>query len=199
MVFIKNTVKLGIFAAALTVTSTFAQDRDPAQFEEDELKYTVASRQFHAGSGAFDVPLPGVECRYSGNNAFQLIITLNQAVSQVGAPDISAGKVVTATTTLSGVSEVTIELEGVENAQRVAMTVPVATKTGEYEIPVEAHFLFGDVNGDRVVNAGDAVLAARDSVALSSGSNYRSDVDCSGAIDKNDAHMVRTSSGSWVQ
>jgi hypothetical protein len=49
------------------------------------------------------------------------------------------------------------------------------------------------------VNAADTLLAARYSVTLSSTATYRADVDCSGAIDKNDAHMVRGSAGTWVQ
>lgn len=154
---------------------------------------------FHSGAGAFDIPLPGVECRQSVNGSFQFIVTMNEAVMNVSQPKVLAGSVKAVTVSKTGVSQFAIDVAGAANAQHLSMVVSVETATGTSEVPVDAYILAGDVNGDGSVNAADALLANKYSVTLVADATFRADIDASGAIDKNDVDMVRANSGMMVQ
>jgi hypothetical protein len=174
-----------LLCAAVTATTTFAQ----------EVKYSAASRQFHEGEGALDLPLPGVESRQAAGSNYQIVVSLNEAVLDVGEAKID-GAVKESSVTKTGVEEFVVDLVGVVNAQRINVYVPVTTTSGEYTVPVSMDILFGDVNGDGVVNAGDALLSSKHSVTIASSATYRADVDGSGAIDKNDVALIRANSGT---
>ena len=56
--------------------------------------------------------------------------------------------------------------------------------------------LVGDVNGDGVVNSGDALQTRSRSGQSTDANNFRADVNLDGAVNSGDALAVRTRSGA---
>ena len=58
--------------------------------------------------------------------------------------------------------------------------------------------LIGDTNGDRVVNAGDALQTRNRAGQATDGTNFRSDVNLDGFVNSGDTTAVRARSGNSV-
>jgi autotransporter-associated beta strand protein len=159
------------------------------------------SRKTHGGAGTFDIPLPlfgnvGVECRSGGaTNNYQMIIDFATTVT-VQSASVTSGTGSVSSFSVSG-SQVTVNLTGVINVQRITMTlhnVNNGTTTGD--VPVSMGVLIGDVNGNATVNSSDVSLTKSQVGAPVSGSNFREDVNANGTISSTDVALVKSKVGT---
>ncbi len=154
----------------------------------------------HGGAGPFDLPLPltgnvGIECR--NGPTYQMIINFATPVTAGGAT-VTSGTGSVGGFSVSG-SQITVDLTGVINAQRIALTlsnVSDGTNTGNVIIPMGV--LVGDTNADAVVNAGDALQTRNRSGQATDTTNFRSDVNADGFVNSGDTVIVRAQSGAFL-
>jgi len=160
----------------------------------------AVSRKTHGGAGTFDVPLPvsgnvGVECRSGGaTNDYQMIFNFANPVT-VDSASLTSGIGSVSSFSVSG-SQVTVNLTGVTNAQRITVTLfNVNDGTNSGDVPVSMGVLVGDVNGNAVVNASDVSLTKSQVGQAVTGSNFREDVNASGTISSTDVAIVKSDVG----
>jgi len=161
----------------------------------------VVSRKTHGGAGTFDVPLPltgnvGVECRSGGaTNDYQMIFDFENSVT-VESAAVTSGTGSVSSFNVSG-SEVTVNLAGVTNVQRITATLfNVNDGTHMGNVPVSMGVLVGDVNGNAAVNASDVGLTKSQVGQAVSGSNFREDVNANGTISATDVTLVKSEVGT---
>src|ERR1700681_2962639 len=163
---------------------------------------SAVSHKVHGAAGTFDVPLPltgnvGVECRSGGaTNDYQMIINFATTVT-VGSASVTSGAGSVSSFSGGGTSQITINLTGVTNVQRITVTlhnVNDGTTTGD--VPVSMGVLVGDVNGNAVVNASDVSLTKSQVGQAVSGSNFREDVNVNGTINSTDVALVKSEVGT---
>jgi hypothetical protein len=147
----------------------------------------------------------GVECRTGGaNGTYQLVFSFLQPLSSVSNVRVSAGTgtVVTASSGIdSDAHNFTATLIGVANAQTITVTLDnVQDTAGGFSSTVSADMgvLLGDVNGDGVVNSGDATVTRSSSGLATTSANFRADVNRDGGINSGDATIVRARSGQLI-
>ena len=124
---------------------------------------SAVSRLTHGGAGNFDIDMPltgtaGVECRNGGGN-YTLVVTFSNTMVSGNASVTGGAGSVAGTPTFSG-HTMTINLTGVTDAQTVTVSLTNLTDVFSQALPsvaLGASFLVGDTNGDRMVNAGDAL------------------------------------------
>src|SRR5438552_3682944 len=160
------------------------------------------SRKVHGGAGTFDIPLPltgnvAGECRSGGaTNAYQMIIDFATAVT-VESASVTSGTGMVSSFSGSGTSQITVNLTGVTNVQRITMTlhnVNNGTTTGD--VPISMGVLIGDVNGNAVVNASDVSLTKSQVGNPVTSSNFREDVNVNGTISATDVALVKSEVGT---
>ncbi|HWX16974.1 MAG TPA: plastocyanin/azurin family copper-binding protein [Chthoniobacterales bacterium] len=169
--------------------------------ESAPMAQSAFSRKVHGGAGTFDVPLPltgnvGVECRSGGaTNDYQMIIDFATSVT-VGGAVLTSGTGSVSSFSVSG-SEVTANLTGVTNVQRITVTLMnVNDGTHMGNVPVSMGVLVGDVNGNAAVSAADVALTKSQVGATVSGSNFREDVNANGVINSVDVAQVKSTVGT---
>ena len=159
---------------------------------------SAVSRKVHGAAGTFDINLPltgtpGVECRTGAvAGAHQMVVTFAGTVTVGGA---SANTGVASFGVSGGV--VTVNLTGVTNDVTTVVTlnsVSDGVNTGNVTIPIGV--LLGDTNGDRFVNAGDALQTRNRSGQVTDASKFRSDVNADGFINSGDTTLVRSRAGT---
>jgi dockerin type I repeat protein len=156
------------------------------------------SRKVHGGAGTFDIPLPltgnvGVECRVGPT--YQMIIDFPSSVT-VQTASVTSGTGMVSSFTGSGTSQITVNLSGVTDVQRITMTlhnVNNGNVTGD--VPISMGVLAGDVNGNGAVSAADVALTKSQVGATVIGSNFREDVNVNGAISSTDVALVKSDVG----
>jgi hypothetical protein len=162
----------------------------------------AVSRKPHGGTETFDVPLPltgtpGVEPRRGSledPSAHQLVLTFPAAVT-IGGASVTSGSGSVSSATAEG-AVVTVNLVGVANAQTIAVTITnVSDGTATNNVTVPMSLLLGDTNGDRAVNAGDALQTRARSGQVLDTTNFRSDVNTDGALNGGDTIVVRNQAG----
>jgi len=165
------------------------------------MAQSAFSRKVHGGAGTFDVPLPltgnvGVECRSGGaTNDYQMIINFATSVT-VGGAAVTSGTGSVSTFSVSG-SQVTVNLTGVTNVQRITVTLfDVNDGTHMGDVPISMGVLIGDVNGNAVVNASDVSLTKSQVGNPVTSSNFREDVNVNGTISATDVALVKSKVGT---
>jgi N-acetylneuraminic acid mutarotase len=165
------------------------------------MAQSVFSRKSHGSAGTFDIPLPltgnvGIECRGGGStNDYQMIINFATTVT-VGNASVTSGTGSVSSFGVSG-SQVTVNLTGVTNAQRITVTLfNVNDGTHMGNVPVSMCVLIGDVNGNGVVNATDVAMTKSQVGMTVSGSNFREDVNANGLINSVDVALVKSKVGT---
>ena len=146
------------------------------------------------GATTFDIdllpPAPGIECRSGGaNGSFQVIVSFGVPITLTSA-QVSAGAGSVSTALASG-SQVFINLTGVTNAQRIALTLIVNDGTSAHSIVVPMGVLLGDVDASGRVDSTDVFQVRQQSLQTAGPSNFRTDVDESGRIDSTDVFITR--------
>ncbi len=94
-------------------------------------------------------------------------------------------------------AEVTVNLSGVTNAQRIVVTffgVSDGTNTSNVAIPMG--ILLGDTNGNGSVNASDVAQTKGQSGQAVTAANFREDVNASGLVNAGDVALVKSKSGT---
>jgi hypothetical protein len=170
-------------------------------FRLSPVAQSAFSRKVQGGAGTFDVPLPltgsvGVECRSGGaTNDYQMIVNFATSVT-VDSVAVTSGTGSVSSFSVSG-SQVTVNLTGVTNAQRITVTlhnVNDGTSTGD--VPVSMGVLVGDVNGNAIVNSSDVSLTKVQAGQPVTGSNFREDVNANGTISSTDVALVKSEVGT---
>src|SRR5437879_6020090 len=178
---------------AYSATFNFNPARN--QHEEDVYYVRVApsapmaqsafSRKTHGGAGTFDIPLPlsgnvGIECRTGPT--YQMIINFATSVT-VGSAAVTSGTGMVSSFSGSGTPQITVNLTGVTDVQRITMTlhnVNNGNVTGD--VPISMGVLVGDVNGSTGVKYTGVALTKSQVGQTVTGSNFRGDVNASGTI-----------------
>ena len=160
------------------------------------------SRMVHGSAGTFDIPLPltgnvGIECRSGGaSNNYQMIIDFSTTVT-VQSASVTSGTGMVSSFSGSGTSEITVNLTGVTDAQRITMTlhnVNNGNVTGD--VPISMGVLIGDVNGNGTVSAADVALTKSQVGNPVTSSNFREDVNVNGTISSTDVALVKSDVGT---
>jgi beta-propeller repeat-containing protein/WD40 repeat protein len=161
----------------------------------------VVSRKLHNGA-PFDINLPltgtsGVECRSGGaTNNYQIVLTFPSAVTFNSAA-VTAGTGAVSGSSGSGTTNVTVDLTGVTNAQRITVRLLAAsdgTNTGNLD--VEMGLLLSDTTGNGTVNASDVGQTKLQSGQAVTGTNFRTDVNATGSINGTDVSLVKLKAGT---
>ena len=143
----------------------------------------------------------GVECRSGGLGGDHTVVVTfaNNVVS--GSASVTSGTgSVAGSPTFSG-NTMTVNLTGVGNAQTIALNLSNVTDEFSQVLAntaVNASFLLGDTNGDRSVNAGDALQTRNRAGQGADSTNFRSDVNLDGFVNSGDTTAVRAQSGDAV-
>ena len=184
----------------------------PATFNSEEDVYYVrvapvapvaqsaVSRKTHGAAGDFDVPLPltgsvGIECR--SGPAHQVIINFAVPVT-VASAGVTSGTGSVGSFSVSG-SQVTVNLTGVTNAQRITVTLGnVNDGTNVGDVAISMGVLAGDTNESATVSAADVSQTKAQSGQAVTGSNFREDVNFNGAINAADVALVKSVSGTGL-
>jgi hypothetical protein len=168
----------------------------------------AVSRIAHGTAGAYDIPLPlsgatGVECRSGGpTGIYQLVVFFPEQVTfQSAAVTAGIGSVKSAMTahrvTEGTGTDVTINLTGVANAQRLTVTLfGVNNGSVNGNVAVTFGVLLGDTTGNGAVNASDIGAVKSQSGQPINASNFRNDVTANGSITASDVGQVKSVSGS---
>ena len=152
---------------------------------------TSRLRKLHGGV-PFDINLPlagtpGIECRERrGTNDYQIVFSFPSAVTFSSAAMTSGVGMVTSVTG-NGTTTITVNLTGVTNAQRMAVTlsnVDTGTAIGDVVIPIAV--LVGDTNGNGSVNSSDVSQTKLQSGQAVTASNFREDANANGTINSSD-------------
>jgi CSLREA domain-containing protein len=168
---------------------------------------TVVSQKTHGTAGNFKIKLPlsgnaGVECRKGGSShVFQVIATFPTPITVGSAIVTPDPKVSGATVTLSNYvvsgSRVTVNLTGVSNAQTIRITLShVSDGTSANDVSIPMGVLLGDTNNSRSVTSNDVSLTQSKVGQTTNGTNFREDVDLTGAINSTDVSLVQSKVGT---
>jgi len=131
------------------------------------------------------------------------VFTFANPVTVNGTPDKARVTSGTGTVTSAAVNgaEVTVDLTGVTNGQKITLTlfnVSDGTNTGDVSVPMG--ILLGDTSGDGFVNSLD-ISQTRDQSgrkAKKDPANFRQDLNADGFINSADISIVRTQDGTRV-
>ena len=165
---------------------------------------SAKSRKKHGTAGTFSVPLPltgepGVECR-SGNGNHTFVFTFSDNVVAGSASVTSGTGSVSGAPTFSG-NTMTVKLAGVTDVQKITVTLSGVTGASSQILPdtsVSANMLIGDTNGNKTVSNAD-VTQTRNQIGMAvTGSNFREDVNVTGAITSADVSVVRSHVGNGL-
>jgi hypothetical protein len=162
------------------------------------IPQSAFSRKVHGGAGTFDVPLPltgnvGVECRTGPT--YQMIINFASPVT-VGSAAVTSGTGMVSSFSGSGTPQITVNLTGVTDVQRITVTLMNVTDgMSAGDVPVSMGVLIGDVNGSTGVNSTDVALTKSQVGQTVTNSNFREDVNASGTITATDVTIVKSDVG----
>ena len=159
---------------------------------------SAVSRKTHPGAGTFDINLPlvgipGVECRRGGASGVHQVVVTFAAPVTVTSADVASGTGLVSSTTVSG-NQVFVNLNGVANAQTIAIRLVGVNGSGNVVIPMSV--LLGDTTANGVVNSSDVGQTKAQSGAVVTSSNFRTDVTVNGAINSSDVTIVKAQSGT---
>jgi hypothetical protein len=138
-----------------------------------------------------------VECRSSGGS-HTLVFTFTNGIIG-GSASVTSGVGSIAEAPVFSGNTMTVNLAGVADIQRIAVTLSGVTDSFAQVLPattVSVNMLIGDTNGDRTVNAGDALQTRSRSGQAAAAANFRNDVNADGVINSGDSLSVRRRSGA---
>jgi uncharacterized protein (TIGR02597 family) len=163
----------------------------------------AVSRKTHGTAGTFDIDLPlggtpGVECRDSAGN-HTIVFTFPAPVTVSGAAVTSGAATNSGPTLSNGGTEVTVNLTGVANAQRVTVTLlGVSDGANTNDVAVRIGLLPGDTNGNGTVNTSDIGQIKSTSGQPITTANFRQDVNLTGSVTSSDIGFVKSRAGTTL-
>ncbi len=141
---------------------------------------------------------PGVECRTGGiNGDHTLVITYSSDVVS-GDANVTTGIGSVSGTPAFSANTMTVNLTGVDNAQKITVTLSNVTDSfGQVlaDTVVSVNMLIGDTNGNRTVNASDVAQTKGQIGAPVTNANFREDVTLNGTINGSDVGLVKSHLG----
>ena len=162
----------------------------------------AVSRKTHGAAGDFDVNLPltglvGIECRSGGaTNAYTVILNFANPVTYISAA-VSDGTGIVATDTGNGTNQITLDLTGVTDIQRITLALFGATDgVNSGDVGVRMGVLIGDTNNDTTVGAADIGFVKSKSGQTTDATNFRADIVTNGTINAGDVGLVKSKSGN---
>jgi uncharacterized protein (TIGR02597 family) len=164
------------------------------------LAVSAVSRTTHGGQAPFDVNLAlngnfTVEPRNIGTG-YQVIVRFT-APTTFDAAAVASGNASISSVSGSGTDEAVINLSSAANAQRLVLSLLNANDgSNANEVVIPLAVLVADVNGDGVVNGGDAIQTRNRSGQPTDALNFRADLNADGVINGGDAIVVRGRSGT---
>ncbi len=188
------------YTAAPTVTQSFSIDPPPIAFTGNAY-----SRKAHGiGIGVQDLPLFDatindaftVEPRVAGSG-HQIVFRFTSAVTSVTGVSITDASAVAVGNPLIGFfgNDLVLTLSGIGDMTRVTVSVTGVNGIGGLDVSRAVGFLVGDMNGSHVVTAADiAGIKSRKGITIDN-SNFKFDVNLSGAIDDADVSVVKVRAG----
>jgi hypothetical protein len=162
---------------------------------------SAVSRKVHGAAGTFDINLPltdpsGVECRNTGGDHTLVFTFTNTVVS--GGATVTSGIGSVAGSPAFGGHTMTVELTGVADVQRIAVTLHGVTDNFAQVLPdttVSMNMLIADSNANHAVNSGD-VNRIKAQVGLPvTAANFLTDINVSGTVTASDVAQVKANSG----
>lgn len=161
---------------------------------------SAASRR---GPFEIDLPLsgsPGIECRISNNHHLTIVFTFDHAVTSVESGAATCGRFGDLQVNLENPDQVLATYNsGPCNGEQVTLSLHnIQDEDGDSlaDASVTIGLLVGDVTGDGSVDEADVQATEMALGQTTNESNFRADIDTSGAIDRNDARIVRRKGGS---
>ncbi len=161
----------------------------------------AVSRKIHGSAGTFDIDLPpvgsnGIECRTGGTGGnFQVVFTFDGPISLTNAT-VTAPLGGSVTNFSASGSVVTVNLQGISNAQTVTVTLFGLSGAVSGTVAVPMGVLLGDTNADTAVNSADIGQTKSRSGQVVGGGNFRSDVTVDGNLNSADIGFVKSKSGT---
>jgi hypothetical protein len=170
---------------------------------------SAVSRKTHGSAGDFDINLPftgvvGVECRSGGaTNDYKMIVTFAGPVTFTSAAVThGTGTVSSAVPGESitdggvGSPQITINLTGVTNAQRLTVGIfGVSDGANTGDVGVRMGIALGDTTNNGMVNGSDISETKAQSGMPVTSSNFRNDVTANGVISSSDLGLVKAQAG----
>ncbi len=164
---------------------------------------SAVSRRTHGSIGEFDVDLPltgdiGIEPR-AGNGKGQIVFTFSGNVTGAAGVTSTCGSVGPATVDPDDAKSLSVSLNELGcNHKTVTVTLTGVTDDAGNTLDSAAvtfGILFGDVNGDRIVNNADIAAARAVKGQKTKLSNLRSDINTDGGINSQDVGEVKRHRG----
>ena len=160
---------------------------------------TAVSRKTHGAAGTFDINLPssglGVESRSPGANGSHVLVLTFDATAVSGQASVTAGVGMVQGQPIFNGNQMTINLTGVTNAQRITVKLSNLNSSGD-DVSVSMGVLLGDTNGNGSVNATDVSQTKLKSGQAVDATNFRNDVNANGAINASDVSIAKLNSGT---
>ena len=161
----------------------------------------AVSRKTHGAVGAFDVALPGVECRSGGTAGDHTVVFTftNNIVS--GSANLTSGVAKISGAPVFSGNTMTVNLTGVINAQTISVTLGSVTDAFAQVLPdtaITASFLIGDTTGNGAVTASDVGQTRSLSGQPLDATNFRADLNISGSISASDIGFVKSQTGTQL-
>jgi hypothetical protein len=201
--------EFGVASAASITSADYRLESGYVARVRDVIAPTkIVSRKIHGPGGpTFDINLPltgpaiGIECRSGGtSNSYHVVftfpsaVTLSDATVTPGAGGTASLENPHTTTGVNG-TEVTVNLTGVSNAQKITVTLlNVNDGATTINVGVQMGILLGDVNQSTRTDAGDVTLVRQQTPSTPASLpswDFRRDVNASGRIDAGDVTLVR--------
>jgi hypothetical protein len=159
----------------------------------------AVSRKMH-GTTAGDVILPltgamGIEPRSGGSSGTHQIVVTFPAAVNVSEAQITSGVGSVMNMSVNG-SQVTVNLAGVPNAQRLNLRLVNVNGAGNVDVPMGV--LLGDTNRNESVNASDVGQTKAMSGQTVDATNFYADVNVSGSVNATDLGMVKAQAGTFL-
>jgi hypothetical protein len=169
---------------------------------------SAVSRKTHGSAGTFDLSLPltgthGIECRKGGaSQAFTVIVTFSNTLTSVNTVGVTSG---TGTISSSGIGGDThqyiFNLTNVSNAQHFALTMNGVTDSAgniSDTVTIPMDMLIADTNASTTVSSADVTQVQGQVGQPVTASNFREDIDASGAIDSTDVTTATNKKGTHL-
>jgi hypothetical protein len=171
---------------------------------------SVVSRKAHGTAGTFDISLPldsnpGIECRDGGpNREYTLVFTFGANLTSVGSATVTSvggfGEATISGSMInpSNLKQYVVNLTGVTDGQYLQVTLSNVNVAGARTDNISQFMgvLIGDTTGNGSVNSGDVGQTKAQTGRTLTNTNFREDVNASGAISASDVSFVKFRSGN---
>jgi hypothetical protein len=116
----------------------------------------------------------------------------------VGSASVTTGVGTVSNATANG-SQVTLDLTGVTNAQRITVTLfNISDGSHVNNSAVPMGVLFGDTSGNGTVNASDVGQTKANAGQSAQAANFRSDLNFSGIVTATDIAITKAQAGTTL-